>query len=291
MVDRRYRRPYGGRHRGKCGSGHGGGRGHNLGHGHAGRDQRHDLGDGDGADADVNHVSPATATLFVGTTGQFKAQGTYSDLSTADLTDSVTWSTGTTTVASVSNAAGTRGLVTALAVGTSNLVASLSGVVGTAIVTVSVVPLVSIAVTPNPLNLPLGLTLPLKATATYGDKTTQDVTTSATWTVGDSSIATVGNVGNRGGSGHRQGGWRHHCDCDVVRDQRFGHGERGQPQAAFHHGGTGHCQNHRRSDAGLHRDRAATTTRPRSTSPPRSPGHPAISLWPRRRTQPEATAL
>jgi len=144
-------------------------------------------------------VTPATATLFVGTTSPFKAQGTYSDLSTADLTDSVTWSTDTTTVASVSNAAGTRGLVTALAVGTTNLMASLSGVVGTAIVTVSVVPLVSIAVTPNPLNLPLGLTLPLKATATYGDKSTQDVTTSATWTVGDSSIATVGNVGTAAG--------------------------------------------------------------------------------------------
>ena len=144
-------------------------------------------------------VSPATATLPVGTTSPLKAQGTYSDLSTADLTDSVTWSAGTATVASVSNAAGTRGLVTALAVGTSNVVASLSGVVGTATVTVSAASLVSIAVAPNPLNLPLGLTLPLKATATYGDKTTQDVTTSATWTVGDSSIVTVGNVGTAAG--------------------------------------------------------------------------------------------
>ncbi len=144
-------------------------------------------------------VSPATVTISAGTTSQFKAQGTYSDLSTADLTDSVVWSAGTTTVASVSNAAGTRGLVTALAVGTSSVVASLSGVTGTATVTVTAAPLVSIAVTPNPLNLPLGLTLPLKAVATYGDKTTQDVTTSATWTVGDNSIATVGNVGSTAG--------------------------------------------------------------------------------------------
>ena len=140
-------------------------------------------------------VSPATVTISVGTTSQLKAQGTYSDLSTADLTDSATWA-GTATVASVSNAAGTRGLVTALAVGTSKVVASLSGVTGTATVTVTAALLVSIAVTPNPLSLPIGLTLPLKATATYGDKTTQDVTTSATWTVGDSSIATVANLGS-----------------------------------------------------------------------------------------------
>jgi hypothetical protein len=144
-------------------------------------------------------VSPAAATLFVGNTSQFKAQGTYSDLSTADLTDSVTWVAGTPTIVSVSNATGTRGLVTALAVGNTRVVASLSGVMGMATVTVSAASLVGIAVTPDPLNLPLGLSLPLKATATYGDQTTQDVTTAATWTVGDSSIATVGNLGTAAG--------------------------------------------------------------------------------------------
>ena len=144
-------------------------------------------------------VNPATATMSVNTTRQFTAQGTYADSSTADLTDSVTWSTGLASVISVSNAAGTRGLVTALAVGTDNVVASMSGIVGMATVTVSVIPLVSIAVTPNPLTLPQNLTLPLKATATYGDQSTQDVTTSATWTVADSSVATVGNLGTAAG--------------------------------------------------------------------------------------------
>ena len=144
-------------------------------------------------------VNPATATMSVNTTRQFTAQGTYADGSTADLTDSVTWSTGLATIISVSNAVGTRGLVTALAVGTDNVVASMSGIVGMATVTVSVIPLVSIAVTPNPLTLPQNLTLPLKATATYGDQSTQDVTTSATWTVADSSVATVGNLGTAAG--------------------------------------------------------------------------------------------
>jgi hypothetical protein len=111
----------------------------------------------------------------------------------------VTWSTGLASVISVSNAAGTRGLVTALAVGTDNVIASMSGIVGMATVTVSVIPLVSIAVTPNPLTLPQNLTLLLKATATYGDQSTQDVTTSATWTVADSSVATVGNLGTAAG--------------------------------------------------------------------------------------------
>jgi len=144
-------------------------------------------------------VSPATATIVVGGTSSFTAQGSYADGSTADLTDSVTWSSSAATVLSLSNAEGTRGQATALALGTANVQAALSAVTGTAVVTVTAPRLVSIAVTPNPLSLPVGLSLPLKATATYADQTTQDVTATATWTVADSSVATVGNVGSAAG--------------------------------------------------------------------------------------------
>jgi len=54
-------------------------------------------------------ISPATATIVVGGTSSFTAQGSYADGSTADLTDSVTWSSSDTTVLSLSNATGTRG--------------------------------------------------------------------------------------------------------------------------------------------------------------------------------------
>jgi len=144
-------------------------------------------------------VNPATATMVVGGTKPFTAQGSYSDGTTGDLTSSATWSSSNTTVLSVSNTTGTRGQATALAVGTANVQAAFQGITGTAAVTVAAPTLASIAVTPNPLTLPQNLTLPLKATATYVDQTTQDVTTSATWTVIDSKIATVGNVGTSAG--------------------------------------------------------------------------------------------
>jgi len=144
-------------------------------------------------------ISPATATIVVGGTSSFTAQGSYADGSTADLTDSVTWSSSDTTVLSLSNATGTRGQATALALGTANVQATLSTVTGTAAVTVTAPRLVSIAVTPNPLSLPVGLSLLLKATATYADQSTQDVTATATWTVLDSSVATVGNAGSAAG--------------------------------------------------------------------------------------------
>src|SRR5580698_9772176 len=48
-------------------------------------------------------VSPLTASIAAGRTQQFTATGTYSDLSTANLTDSVTWSSSLTGTATVSS--------------------------------------------------------------------------------------------------------------------------------------------------------------------------------------------
>lgn len=62
-------------------------------------------------------VTPNNPTILHGTTGQFFATGTYSDDSTADLTSSATWTMSDTTIATVSNTAGSQGLVTALTVG------------------------------------------------------------------------------------------------------------------------------------------------------------------------------
>src|ERR1039458_5365731 len=46
-------------------------------------------------------VTPATPSVVAGLTQQFKATGTYSDSSTADLTNAVLWTSGTTGVATV----------------------------------------------------------------------------------------------------------------------------------------------------------------------------------------------
>ena len=150
-------------------------------------------------------VTPATATIAVNGTKTLTATGNYANGTTADLTNSVTWSSSNNAVLSVSNAIGSRGLATGLAVGTANAQAAFQGVTGIATVTVSAAVLTGIAVSPKTLNLPQGLTLPLKATGTYqvpGDPTTlftQDVTTTANWTVQSSAIATVGNSGTAAG--------------------------------------------------------------------------------------------
>jgi hypothetical protein len=64
-------------------------------------------------------VTPVSATIALGTTQQFIATGTYTDATTQVLTTSVNWTTPSMTfpVASISNAEGSKGLATSLAVG------------------------------------------------------------------------------------------------------------------------------------------------------------------------------
>ena len=57
-------------------------------------------------------VTPSLATAAAGTTTQFTATGLYTDNSKQDLTTQVTWASSNIAVATVSNAAGSKGLAT-----------------------------------------------------------------------------------------------------------------------------------------------------------------------------------
>src|SRR5262249_26504683 len=85
--------------------------------------------------------SPGTARVAKGLTEQFSAKGTMSDGSTQDLTSQVTWASANTAVATISNAAGMQGLATTVTTGTSTISATLHGVTGTTVLTVTPVAL------------------------------------------------------------------------------------------------------------------------------------------------------
>ena len=144
-------------------------------------------------------VMPATTTLAIKGTAPLKAMGTYSDGSMVDLTASVTWQSGNAKVAAVSNAVGSLGLVTGLSAGSVTITATLSGVSGSAAVTVTAATLVSIAVAPQNPSLPVGTTVNLKATGTYSDNSTVDITTSVTWLSDTLGVATVNNANGKQG--------------------------------------------------------------------------------------------
>jgi hypothetical protein len=142
-------------------------------------------------------VNPPAATIAAGTTQQYQATGTYTDLTTQDLTDDpgLVWASSNTAVATISNAAGTKGLATGVAQGATDITATLASVAsGPSLLTVTAATLVSIAVTPPAATVAVGLTQQYQATGTYTDLSVQDLTDQVTWDSSDDSVATISNA-------------------------------------------------------------------------------------------------
>ncbi|MEO7209250.1 MAG: Ig-like domain-containing protein [Steroidobacteraceae bacterium] len=139
-------------------------------------------------------VIPANTSIANGTGQQFAATGTYTDNSTQPLTTAVSWSSSDTTVASISNASGSKGLASSAGQGTATIAATLDAVSGSTGLTVSAATLVSIAITPASPNITDGTTQLFTATGSYTDNSTQNLTASVTWSSSDTTIASVSNA-------------------------------------------------------------------------------------------------
>src|ERR1700735_2504680 len=132
-------------------------------------------------------VTPANPSIAKGTTKQFTATGTFSDSSTQNLTSTVTWSSQTTSVATI--AAG--GLATGVATGRSTIKAASGAVSGSTTLTVTAATLVSIAVTPASPSIKAGAKQQFTATGTFSDNSTQNLTSSVTWSSATTGVATI----------------------------------------------------------------------------------------------------
>ena len=157
-------------------------------------------------------VAPGTATLMVGTTQQLTI--TVRDTTGAPLTGrAVAWGTSSASIATVN----ATGLVTAVAVGTATITATVGGVPGTATIIVSPLPssITDLTVTPTTVSLRGGRTQALTptvtqpagaatATVTYGTTTPNVATVSVTGVItavapGTATITvTATAVGNTG---------------------------------------------------------------------------------------------
>lgn len=141
-------------------------------------------------------VTPATPSVARGIKPQFTASATYTDGSVADVTaDSTTsWSSSAAEVASVSNAVGSKGLVTTLKEGSSSIQAAFGGKSASTTLTVTAVALARVEIDPATLSIAKGHTHTFKATAIFTDDTKNDITTTATWSSSDTDIAVVSNA-------------------------------------------------------------------------------------------------
>jgi hypothetical protein len=137
-------------------------------------------------------VTPASASVTTGVTQQFIATATYSDGSTGNVSTTATWATANTAVATINSS----GMATAVAAGSTAITATLSGVSGTATLTVSATKAIkSISVTPSPASFPMATTQQFTATGTYADGSTADITATATWSIANQAVATVNSAG------------------------------------------------------------------------------------------------
>lgn len=141
-------------------------------------------------------ISPRTVTTAVGIDIQFTASGSYDNGTSRDITDSVTWSSSDTAIASISNTSPTRGMATTLTLGVTNISATQGGVTDSTTLTVNSDPLTRIDIIPAAATLPVDGRLQYLAQAVYASGLTEDVTDQSTWTVGEGSIATIDSSGS-----------------------------------------------------------------------------------------------
>ncbi|MFT3698693.1 MAG: Ig-like domain-containing protein [Kofleriaceae bacterium] len=139
-------------------------------------------------------VMPSSLTVPKGLTLPLVATGMYSDGSSVDITNAVTWASSAPAIASVSNLAGHLGLVTGNAVGDATVTATYGGQTVTTQVHVTAALLQSLSFASSTMTLPRGLTAPIVATGVYSDGSVADLTKSVTWTSSAPAIATVSSV-------------------------------------------------------------------------------------------------
>ena len=159
-------------------------------------------------------VTPSGPSLAKGMTQQFIATGTHSDGTIRDITASATWVSSNTQVAIVSNATGSKGVATTLSQGTTLVTASFGGITSQAItLTVTAPVLTSLLVTPSNPSIAIGGGVQFTATGVLSDGTTEDLTSTASWTSSNTFVATISMFqGSQGfATASEYGNYDDHC--------------------------------------------------------------------------------
>ncbi|MUL11501.1 beta strand repeat-containing protein [Aliivibrio fischeri] len=137
-------------------------------------------------------VTPPTKSIAKGDTQQYVAMATYNNNTTKDVSDSVSWSSSNTGVATISS----EGLGTGVTEGVANVQATLSGVSSnSATLTITSAVVRSLQITPAVQSIPKGSQQQYAAIATYSDNSTLDVTGRVNWNSSDRNVATITNAG------------------------------------------------------------------------------------------------
>src|SRR5208282_6033908 len=134
-------------------------------------------------------LTPANPSVLPCGTQPFVATGTYQNNGTQTITGQVSWSSATTSVATIN----TSGLATAVGTGSSTISATQGSITGTTTLTVPA--LSSIAITPSAPTINVNATQQFTATGTYQGGSTQNISSQVTWGSSNTSVATINTSG------------------------------------------------------------------------------------------------
>ena len=140
-------------------------------------------------------VTPANVSVPMTVQAQFKAVGTFANGDTQDLTSAATWTSSSSSVATISNTSGSIGLATGIQPGSVTISAVFNGQVGTASFTVTSATLNSIAVTPANASIAAGSGQAFTAKGTFSDGSVINITNQASWSSSNPSTATISTTG------------------------------------------------------------------------------------------------
>ncbi|MUK30821.1 hypothetical protein GNP44_12150 [Aliivibrio fischeri] len=137
-------------------------------------------------------ISPAAASLAKGNLQQYTALGFYSDDTSRDISNEVSWRSSATRVATISE----QGMAVGVDIGETSISAVKDGVMSNrANLIVSEAVLESIIISPINASIIKGSILQHAATGIYSDGVSQDLTQEVSWRSSDTSIATISEAG------------------------------------------------------------------------------------------------
>lgn len=140
-------------------------------------------------------ITPQNPSVAKATTGQFTAVATYSDKTTADVTQQANWSTADHSVAQIMPAGENAGYAVALKEGKTAVSATVNGVAANTELTVTAATISSLSLTPSRSELPVGTTEQLQLFALFNDGSSVDHTTDASFQSSNPTALTVDNSG------------------------------------------------------------------------------------------------
>ena len=138
-------------------------------------------------------VSPGSVSIAPGSTKQFFATANFSDGTSGDVSNTVTWTSSDASVASVS----TKGLANGVAAGTATITAKTGNAHASATLSIAAAAanLKSIAVSPASSSMPVNTSQQFTATGTYNDGSSADLTNVVAWSSSAMGIAKVSATG------------------------------------------------------------------------------------------------